>query len=506
MEVKVESRPASKIDVDLLVVGVFQDEKIKDVLTALDAGIPATFVDNFADECERETFNGKTGQSIQLPTYGAIACRRLLVRGLGKKADATTAVLRKGIGAIAKKLSSHTGLETAAIITRLDDKEGWRQETAAQAIVEGWLLGSYSFTKYKTQKEDKKKENKLKTLFVVVPEKTDTKLVETAAARGLVIAECTNFARDLIAEPPIYMTPTRLAEEAKNLNGGAVQCEVLDKDDVEKLGMGAFLGVARGASQPPKFIIMRYSHADAKKTIAIAGKGITFDSGGLSIKTAQGMETMKYDMSGAAATLATMRAVRELKPKINVVAVMPATENMPSGTAMHPGDVITAMNGKTIEVNNTDAEGRLILADALAYLAKEKPDEIIDIATLTGAVVTALGRAAAGIMGNDQAFIQRVIDSGAEAGEKYWQLPLFDEYKETLKSDIADLKNAGARGEAATSSAAMFLKEFVDGRPWTHLDIAGPGWIDKEKDDLNKGGTAFGLRTLCYYILSQAEL
>lgn len=507
MEASIESRPLAKIEADLLIICVFQDEKVAEVLKSLDKdnGLPAEFVTNFSAECERESFTGKVGQSLQLPSYGAIGSKRLLVRGLGKKAEATVSVLRKAIGAIAKKLAGHSGLDTAAIVSRASEKEDWNEESAAQACVEGWLLGGYAFTKYKTQKDDKKKsEHKLKTLHIVANGAGAVDALKVAALRGRTIAESANFARDLIAEPPVYMTPTRLAEVAQELDGDGVKCEVLDAADVEKLGMGAFLGVARGADQPAKFIVLRYTHANAKKTIALAGKGITFDSGGLSIKTAQGMETMKYDMSGAAATLGTIRAMKELKPQINITAVMPATENMPGGSAMHPGDVVKAMNGKTIEVNNTDAEGRLILADALSYVAKEKPDEIIDIATLTGAVVTALGRAAAGIMGNDDALVQRVIKSGADAGEKYWQLPMFDDYKEGLKSEIADLKNAGSRGEAASSSAAMFLKEFVDGRPWAHLDIAGPGWIEKDKDEVNKGGTAFGLRTLCYYLLSQA--
>ncbi|MGH9549375.1 MAG: M17 family metallopeptidase, partial [Terriglobales bacterium] len=268
------------------------------------------------------------------------------------------------------------------------------------------------------------------------------------------------------------------------------------------LGMGSFLGVARGAAEPAKFVTIKYEAPGAKRTVAVVGKGITFDSGGLSLKPAVSMEHMKYDMSGAAAVLATMQVVGTLKPDVSVLGVLAATENMPGDAAMHPGDVLKAMNGKTIEVNNTDAEGRLVLADALTYACRQGADELIDIATLTGAIVTALGRAAAGLMGSDQQLVQRLIDAGDEAGEKLWQMPLYEEYKDTLKSDIADLKNAGSRGEAGSSSAAMFLREFVEGgKPWAHLDIAGPGWLEKERDEMNKGGTAFGVRTICHYIL-----
>jgi leucyl aminopeptidase len=310
----------------------------------------------------------------------------------------------------------------------------------------------------------------------------------------------------LIAEPACFMTPSRLAHEAQRIGKEhGMNCTVMDVAEIEKLGMGSFLGVARGAKEPAKFIVLRYEPKNAKKKIAVVGKGITFDSGGLSLKPAVSMEHMKYDMSGAAAVLATMNVVGTLKPNVSVLGVIAATENMPGSNALHPGDVLTAMNGKTIEVNNTDAEGRLVLADALTFSVKEGADELIDIATLTGAIVTALGRCAAGVMGSDQALLERLIKASADGGERLWQMPMFDEYKEALKSDVADLKNAGSRGEAGSSCAAMFLQEFVEGKPWAHLDIAGPGWLDKDRDESNKGGTAFGVRTLCQYILEQGK-
>ena len=484
MEAIKETRALSEIDAEVLVVGIFQDEKIAEALKGLDE----KFSVSLAAECEREKFTGKSGQSFSTLAFGNAAVRKIVLRGLGKQADFDASVARR-VAAAARR--SNPNVERVAIAIAGNH---------VQAVIEGWILGGYKFLKYKT-KEDDKKFVPTKQLWVVAPAVPDEEF-GAAARRAAIIGECTNFARDLIAEPPASMTPTRLAEAAAALSGDAVSVEIIERDEAEKMGMGSFLGVARGAKEPPKFIVMRYTHAEATKTIALAGKGITFDSGGLSLKSPQNMETMKYDMSGAAVVIATIRAVREMELPINVLAVAAATENMPGDNALHPGDVLTAMNGKTIEVNNTDAEGRLVLADALSYLCREKPDEVIDLATLTGAVITALGRAAAAIMSNNDELVQRLTAAGAAAGERYWRLPLYDDYKDSLKSDIADLKNAGARGEAPTSAAAMFLKEFVNGVPWAHLDIAGPAWLEKDKDELNKGGTAFGVRTLCYYLLN----
>lgn len=498
MEFTQEKRSLSEAAADLAIVIVFQDESISDALKALDPGISAEFVQHVIDECTAQHFAGKAGESVLLPTFGNLPVKRLFLRGIGKKAEANAVALRKAAAASAKRLLPGTAFDTVVFYPRVQCDAG-----TVQGLVEGWILGGYQFKKYKGKDDGGKRADPKQ--FAISGSDIDGNAFHEAVSRAKAIAEATCFARDMIAEPPSVMTPTRLAELAKSIAGNGYSCEVLDRAAAEKLGMGSFLGVAQGATEPPQFIVMRYKSPQAKKTIGIAGKGITFDSGGLSIKSAQSMENMKYDMSGAAATIATMKAIAELQPAINVVAVAAATENMPGPTAIHPGDILRALNGKTIEVNNTDAEGRLVLADALCYLQKEKPDELIDIATLTGAAVTALGRAAAAIMGNDDKLVQQLIDSASSAGEKLWQLPLFDEYKDYLKSEVADLKNAGARGEAGSSAGGMFLKEFVDGKPWVHLDIAGPGWIEKDKDELNKGGTAFGVRTLCYYLLSQAQ-
>jgi len=333
---------------------------------------------------------------------------------------------------------------------------------------------------------------------------------ESAAARGIergrIVGEALNLARDLANEPSSTLTPTRLAEHAaESANKFGLSVDVLEPARMKDLGMGALLGVARGSAEPATLIVLRYTPATAanNEVIAIVGKGITFDSGGISIKPADGMEKMKYDMSGAAATLAAMQAIAQLKPPINVIGLMPASENMPSGTAYKPGDVLRAMSGKTIEVVNTDAEGRLILADAIAYARKLGATRIIDLATLTGAVSIALGTVNVGMMGNDQAFLDEVRESAREVGERFWQLPMDDEYRDLIKSDIADIKNSGGR-YAGTITAAWFLKEFAESTPWVHLDIAGTAWENDRKPYIAKGPTGVAIRTLVNYVCNHA--
>jgi leucyl aminopeptidase len=494
-------------------VGVVAQEAIAAALAEVSKGLSSEIVGALTAACEEDGFKGKAGQMVVMPSYGMANFKRICFIGLGADKDMSLSVYRKLAVQAARRFNALSGrgktkAKSAALLIRAKSKSKTRHldgSLVVEAIVESWILASYSFLKYKSgQEQDKENEKKSGTsVLSIVGSGLDKAAFEQAAIKGRTIAEATNFARELIAEPPAVMTPTKLAAEARRVaREGELSIKVLDQAQVEKLGMGSFLGVALGAAEPLKFIVIKYDAPRSKKTIALVGKGITFDSGGLSLKTAVGMEHMKYDMSGAAAVLGTMQVVGRLKPRVSVLAVMAATENMPGPAALHPGDVLKSMNGKTIEVNNTDAEGRLILADAITYAVKEGVDEIIDIATLTGAVVTALGRVAAGIMGSNQTLIDRLIACGADGGEKFWQLPLYEEYKEGLKSDIADLKNAGSRGEAGTCSAAMFLQEFTAAKPWAHMDIAGPAWQERERDDLNKGGTAFGVRTLSRYVLS----
>jgi leucyl aminopeptidase len=566
----------SSADIDVTIIGIFQDENVAQALQAV-AGetglLKSELIDNVSRAAVYEKFVGKSAQQLFLPTYDEAHSKKILLYGLGASQSWNSSFTRKMAATAAKSLRANqaknvivvlrdtekssattgsAGVDAGAAKTEVAGKEDSKvsgKDTAGQsaedvtkdttdtndtkdnkdnkdknsakdkpvkfvklsdehatehirAFAEGWTLGNYSFKKYKTSSEAREAAD-LDTSFAFAGTALSQEQIDSQGRLGEIIAEATNSARRWIAEPPAYMTPGRLAEEAEAIaNKYGLKCQIMDAHEIEKLGMGSFLGVAKGAKEPLKFIIMKYDAPNASKTVGIIGKGITFDSGGLSLKPANSMEHMKYDMSGAAAIIATMQVVGERKPSVSVLGLVAATENMPGSGALHPGDILTAMNGKTIEVNNTDAEGRLVLADAMTYAVQQGVDEMIDLATLTGAIVTALGRAAAGIMGNNQALIDNVIKHGARAGEKLWQMPMYDEYKDSLKSDVADLKNAGARGEAGSSAAAMFLQEFCGGKPWAHLDIAGPGWMEKPRDELNKGGTAFGVRTLCYYLLN----
>ena len=317
------------------------------------------------------------------------------------------------------------------------------------------------------------------------------------------MAEAANLARDMVNEPANYMTPTIMAEQAKGIaENHGMEIELLEREQMKELGMGAILGVAQGSQQPPKFIVLKY-HGKNSKTIDIAlvGKGITFDSGGISLKPSADMGDMKGDMAGGASVIAAMSAIAQFKPKVNVIAIVAATENLPSGTALKPADVLTAMNGKTIEVENTDAEGRLTLADALGYANKQGAKHIIDIATLTGACVVALGDVATGAFTNNQELLDKVIAAGHEAGDKMWQMPMFDEYKAQNKSDVADLKNTGGK-KAGAITAALFVGEFAGQTPWVHLDIAGTSLLDTPKGYYIKGATGVPTRTLIKLVLS----
>jgi len=324
--------------------------------------------------------------------------------------------------------------------------------------------------------------------------------LEKACAKAATYASAVCFARDLVNRAPSDKTPRRLADLAEALKGSGVSVTVMDKAACDSMGMGAFLGVAAGSEQPPKFIHLTYTPARPKKRVAVIGKGVTFDAGGLDLKTAEGMLRMKDDMSGAAAVLGLMRALPKLAPSVEVHGLIAATENMPSGSAIRPGDVLRAMNGTTIEIGNTDAEGRLTLADALCYAREHvKPDEMIDMATLTGACVVALGPLCSGLLANDHALAGRLLHAAGAAGESVWRLPLIDEYREGLKSEVADLNNVGPRGGGAIT-AALFLKEFAGDTPWAHLDIAGPAFTERDTPLAPKGATGVAVRTILTYL------
>jgi leucyl aminopeptidase len=485
MEVKADSRQFHEIECDALVVAVFEGEKPDEGALAeinkRSNGVIASLV-------ETGEFTGKSGESAYVHNPGGLKSRRLLLLGVGKKEEFTTDDVRKMAGTAARTLRGKKS-RSFAILRRSQLPIG----EGAQAATEGALISLFDPDKYHTSD---KTENPLQEMILAVPA-ADVDEVKRAIERGRVIAEATNFARELINEPANVITPTELArhaEEAAKEYG--LEIDVLDDARMKDLGMGAFLGVAQGSAEPGKIIVLTYTpETESKETIAIVGKGITFDTGGISIKPSDGMEKMKYDMAGGATTIGAMRAIAQLKPPVKVIGIVPTTENMPGGRAQRPGDVVRAMTGKTIEVINTDAEGRLILADAVAYARKLGATKIVDLATLTGAVSIALGDVYVAILGSDQAWIDQVLAAGKKAGEKIWQLPLDKDYREQIKSEIADIKNIGGR-KAGTITGAYFIREFVEDTPWAHLDIAGTAWNETAKPHLAVGPTGVSLRTL----------
>ena len=444
---------------------------------------------------------GKLNEITLVHSLGKLPAGRIAVVGLGKQAELTLNKVRGAIAEAGRYLRGK-GVTTVATIVMGAGVNGLKTEDAAQSVTEGARLGLYTFRRHKTKKSNDNS-GEIKELQVVDKAKA---IVNRAINKGTIIADAANWARDMVNEPSNFMTPSDMAAAARKLAAEyRLKVEVLDKKQMTGLGMGGLLGVSRGSQQPPTFIVLTYKgRTSAVIDLVLAGKGITFDSGGISIKPSEGMQDMKGDMAGGASVMATLIALAQLKPRLNVTALVPATENLPSGTAMKPGDVITAMNGKTIEVLNTDAEGRLIMADALSYAKKLGARAIIDVATLTGACRVALGEICTGVFSNNQELANKVVAAGNEAGELSWPMPMFDEYKEQLKSDVADIKNIGGRYGGAIT-AAKFLAEFIDGTPWVHLDIAGTSDTDKEKGYLVKGATGVPVRTLVNVVLALAQ-
>ena len=501
MDIQTSSGPLAGADVQALAVAVFKDEKADEGLLAeLDAAAGGLV----RSVLESEELKGKEGETVylHLPAGGdGPKARRLLLVGVGDRADYRPAQVSQFAGAAVRALRSRN-VKTVGLVPRLDADAS----TAASAAVEGAVIGLFEPDKYRTID---KEERTVETLFVVAAG-ADEEALRRGAERGRIVGESVNFTRDLANEPGAYMTPTIMAERAQEIaNEFGLDIDVLDQTRMEQEGMGALLSVARGSDQPPKMMVLTYMPEgkekieDGEDFLALVGKGITFDTGGISIKPSENMELMKYDMTGGATVLGVMRALAQLKPPIPVLGVVPSTENMPSGKATKPGDVVRAMTGKTIEVINTDAEGRLILADAVSYAKKLGATRVIDMATLTGAVSIALGDVNTGILGTDQELINEVIESGREVGEKFWQLPLDKEYSKQIKSDIADIKNVGGR-KAGTITAAAFIKEFADGISWAHLDIAGTAWGDDAKPFRAKGPTGVAVRTLVNFVEREA--
>jgi len=428
---------------------------------------------------------GKMLETTLLHKPQGLKAKRLLLIGGGKAGKFSSAELRKLAGAAVRNLKSKELRSFVFIAPAVTD--------AAKAIVEGAIVGNFDPDYYKSDRKPQQIED-----LTIVASKGDQSALAAEIEQGRIIDEAQNFTRDLVNEPANRMTPTILADRAKKMcDETGLKCEIYGGDKIRELKMGAFWSVAQGSDEEPRLIVMRYEPAGApeKPVLGLVGKGITFDSGGLSIKTAEGMEKMKYDMAGGATMIGAMRAIAQLKPKVRVTAVVCATENMPSGKALRPGDVQIAMSGKSIEVLNTDAEGRLVLADGLYYARELGCTHLIDAATLTGAVGVALGLINAGVFSNDDEFYNRFAAALKKSGEKMWRLPIDDEYREMLKSDIADIKNVGGRYGGAIT-AAMFLKEFVGDTPWIHLDIAGIAWNDENKAWLARGPSGLAVRSI----------
>ena len=437
-------------------------------------------------------FKGKMKDTSLLYTRGAMKTARVLLVGLGAYHELTVEKVRQGAGHAAKHVRD-IGLKTATFLIPDEVPDAGNM---VQAAAEAILLSLYQFNQHKTVQEDDD-EKALESITFLAESEPSQPTVERAVQRGQTIAEGTILARDLSNQPANHLTPTQLAEKAEAVAADSgLRCEVFDKATLEEKGFRTLLAVAQGSVEEPRFIILEYTpEGEGRDTVVLVGKGITFDTGGISLKPGKGMHEMKHDMSGAAAVLGAMKAVGQLKPDLHVIGVIAATENMPSGTAIKPGDVVTSYGGKTIEILNTDAEGRLVLADALGWTAQYNPQGVVDLATLTGAVITCLGHIAAGAMSTDLALMDKVKAAAEKTHERVWELPLWDDYDEGIKSKVADVQNIGD-GTAGTIAGGAFLKKFVEDYPWVHLDIAGTAWGMKGSTYIPEGASGYGVRLL----------
>lgn len=490
MQIELVNSTMSENQSNVLVVGLYENDfstELENLNNILNGAIK-DFV------LEKEKFKASCSKFYKM----TICCKeftdKILFVGLGKKEELTPAKLRVIASKTIRQIVGMKNIENVVVSLASIKNANFHIYDAVKAFVEGIIIGEYSFDKYKNQ-EGCEKIQKI-TFTDVCPE--CTKDVRNAIEAAKIVGESINYARNLVNDQPNVVTPEMIAKCALELEG--VDVKVYEKTEIEQMRMGAFLGVAQGGAYSPKFIHIKYAKENPRKKVALIGKSITFDSGGLDIKPPASMLNMKDDMSGSATVLAIMKALPKLNPDIEVHALIASTENMVGSKAFKPGDILRAKNNKTIEVDNTDAEGRLTLADALCYADELDVDEIIDIATLTGACMVALGSVASGIMGNNDEMIKNIIDCAKQEGENFWQLPMFDDYNESLKSDIADLKNTGSRYGGA-STAACFLSNFVKNQNWAHIDIAGTAFLEKPQNEHSKGATGVGVRTLLNYIL-----
>ncbi len=437
-------------------------------------------------------FRGELYQPALIYTKGATPAKRILLMGLGKRRDFHLDKWRGTVSEAARFLRDK-GVREFSLCPYLRGERKISPEDFSQGLVEGIYLGLYQFNEFKTEEREKIKE--VEKVHLVTPDEERISHIKKAVDVAEIISRAVYLARDLVSRPANRKTPSMLAQVAKEVaENNGLRWKVLNMEEMKALGMGALLAVASGSHESPKFIILEYKPPKrGLDTVVVIGKAITFDSGGLSLKPSENMDKMKHDMGGGAATIGVVQAASQLKLPLHLVALIPATENLPSGSAYRPGDILNSLSGKTIEVISTDAEGRLILADALAYSQRTKPKAIIDLATLTGACIIALGENVTGMMGNDEELKARVRKAANRTGEKVWELPLWEEYEEQLKSEVADIKNVGGR-PAGTITGGAFLKKFVGEYPWVHLDIAGPVWAGKDKPYIPKGATGVGVR------------
>ena len=499
VRIEVQSGDIAMSDAQAIIVNLFEGVKQPGGATgAVDRAMGGAISELIADG----EIKGKAEELTLIHTLGRLPARRVLVAGLGKGDDFCVDRVRDLMAGALRRLR-RTGVTRVATILHGAGTGGLDPVACARAVAEGAELGLYEFRQHRTSQPDG---GRIDELIMVVSDGDRLGEFREAVEWGATIAAAVNSARDMANEPANHLTPTDMAGRARALAADAgLTCHVLERAEIEREGMGALLGVAAGSVQPPKFIVVRYEGAPAsKRAIALLGKGITFDSGGISIKPSSGMEEMKGDMSGGGAVLSALWAMGKLKPDVNVTGIVPATENMPSGSATKPGDVVRAMNGKSIEVINTDAEGRLILADAICYAREQGLSPIIDVATLTGSMAVALGEGATGFLTTSRALSRLLVKAGTMAGERMWELPLIDEYREGLKSNVADIKNVGPRYGGAIT-AAQFLQEFAEDTPWLHIDMAPTDNVSKDKGVFVRGATGIPTRTLINLVLLLSE-
>ncbi|GBC99163.1 Cytosol aminopeptidase [bacterium HR17] len=491
--VSVQVGDPSALERDAVLIGVWEEERpFAGVLAKVDKALNG----QLRKLREWGEVKGKWGEVTIVHTLGLLPPKRIVLFGLGKRTQGDAERWRRAVGSAVKTLR-RIGARHIAVALDSEDEPA----EIARAVVEGALLADYRYQR----KSEGSEHATLETLELVTPRRRTAAALRQGAELGSVMARATNFARDLVNAPPMEMTPTALAEQAQAVaERRDLTCEVYDERWIEQVGMGALRAVSLGSDQPPRFIVLRYRGGNGAPTIGLVGKGITFDSGGLCLKTAEGMLEMKGDMAGAAAVIAAMDAIAQLRPAINVLGCIPATENMPGGRAFKPGDILRTYAGKTVEVINTDAEGRLILADAIAYAKAQGASPILDAATLTGAAIIALGPVCTGAFGNDEALVQEVVEAGKRAGEPIWAMPMLDDYRELLHSDFADIKNTGGRPGGAIT-AAWFIREFAGTTPWVHLDIAPTFWSDKDNHYFCRGATGVAVRTFVQFVLRRAQ-